>query len=142
MGGGFWDSVFEGGAAAGGRSVGVGIVVWTSYRLFVFIFNFMAGRHDARQIRLDALDVRLSASLGKRLEHLEKAEATNQDRIRVLEDCVAILAAELRMRDPGNAKLGEVAKALRDVHPIVPPDPQLDDLLQHAANAVERKGKR
>jgi hypothetical protein len=142
MGGGFWDSVFDGGAAAGGRSVGVGLVVWTAYRLFVFVCTFLAGRHDVRQERLDALDERISASLGKRLTHLEEAEETNQSRIRVLEDCVAILAAELRMRDPANPKLGEVAKLLRDVHPIVPPDPHLDELMQHAANAVERRGKR
>jgi hypothetical protein len=55
----------DGGAAAGGKSVGVGLIVWTAYRLFVFLMNYFAGRHDARQARLDALDLRLAASLGK-----------------------------------------------------------------------------
>jgi hypothetical protein len=82
MGGGFWDIVFEGGAAAGGNSVGAGLIVWTAYRLFVFVCNFIAGRHDARQARLDALDVRLAASLGNRLSHLESTEVSNQARIR------------------------------------------------------------
>jgi uncharacterized small protein (DUF1192 family) len=141
MAGGLND-IIEGGAAAGGRSVGVGLAVWTAYRLFVFVCNFFAGRYDARQARLDALDVRLAKSLGDRLSHLEVAELNNQARIRVLEDCVAILAAELRQTDPSNSKLGQVAKLLRDVHPIVPPDPNLDELMQHAANAVDRKGRK
>lgn len=130
------------GLTAGGQAIGAGIGSWSAYRLVMFTCNFLAGRNDARQQRLDAREERLSASLGKRLDHLERAEEANQRRIRVLEDCVAILATELRMRDPANAKLGEVAKLLRDVHPVVPPDPQLDDLLQHAANAVEHKGRR
>jgi hypothetical protein len=127
--------------ATGGQAVGAGLGTWSAYRLIVFGCNFMAGRHDARQQRLDDLDERLAKSLGLRLTHLETAEKANQARIHVLEDCVAILAAELRMRDPSNTKLGEVAKLLRDVHPVVPPDPQLDELMRHAANAVER-GKR
>jgi hypothetical protein len=130
-------SIVEGGAAAGGRTFGAGLVVWTAYRVVVFACNFLAGRHDARQARLDALDVRLAESLGKRLSHLETAEKANQARIRVLEDCVSILATELRMRDPANSKLGQVAKMLHDVHPVVPPDPQLDELLRHAARAID-----
>jgi hypothetical protein len=132
----------DGGAAAGGKSVGVGLIVWTAYRLFVFLMNYFAGRYDVRQARLDALDLRLAASLGSRLTHLEDQEKLNQSRIRVLEDCVAILAVELRQRDPANPKLGQVAKMLRDVHPTVPADPSLDELLQHAANAVEKRGKK
>jgi hypothetical protein len=123
----------------GGQAIGAGLGSWSAYRLIVFGCNFLAGRHDVRQLRLDALDLRLAASLGKRLEHLEHAEINNQARIRVLEDCVAILAGELRMRDPANSKLSEVAKMLREVHPVLPPDPKLEELLQHAANAVERR---
>lgn len=141
MGGGLAD-----GLATGGQAVGAGIGSWSFYRLVVFGCNFFAARHDARSKRLDEQEARLSLSLGQRLDHLERMEKNNQDlikisneRIRVLEDCVAILAAELRMREPANPKLGEVAKMLRDVHPILPPDPMLDQLLQHAANAVERK---
>lgn len=125
--------------ATGGQAIGAGLGSWSAYRLIVFAFNFFAGRHDVRQLRLDALDLRLAASLGKRLEHLERSEVANQRRIQVLEDCVSILAAELRMRDPANSKLGEVAKLLRDVHPVLPPDPSLEELLQLAANAVERR---
>lgn len=140
MAGGLSD-IFDGGAAAGGKGLGVGLLAWTLFQAFKFTCNFLAGRHDARQTRLDELDVRLAKSLGDRLSHLEQAERTNQIRIQTLEGWVATLATELRMQDPTNPKLRELAEALRGVTPIVASDPRLDELMQHAANAVDRKGR-
>lgn len=138
MGGGF-SEIFEGGAAAGGRSVGAGLAVWTAYKMTVFLLNFFAGRYDVRQERLDALDQRLAASLGNRLTHLETAEVVNQKRISILEECLAILASEVRQADPANPKLSQVARMLAGVHPFVPPDPRLEDLLRHAGNALDEE---
>jgi hypothetical protein len=114
---------------------------YTAYRLFVFSCNFIASRLDARQDRLEAREQRLEASLGNRLEHLERAEKANQRRVTLLEECVAILLTELRMADPLNSKLKEVASMLRDVHPVLPTDPGLQDLLRHAANAVDKESQ-
>lgn len=142
VGGGILDGFVEGGAAAGGRGIGVGLIVWTAYKLFVFVCNFLAGRHDVRHARLDALEVRLTASLGDRLSHLEQAEINSQARIQMLEGWVATLATELRMQDPTNPKLKELSDALRGVTPLAVAEPMLDEILHHAANAVERKGRR
>lgn len=127
--------------AVGGEYTGLGLLSYTVYRLFVFICDFFAGRYDARQTRLDVREERLSASLGKRLDHLERAEKANRSRVTLLEECVAILLTELRMADPVNSKLKEVAAMLRDVHPVLPPDPGLDALLRHAANAIDKESK-
>lgn len=131
--------------AVGGKFTGLGLLGYTAYRLFVFICNFIAGRQDAREARLDAQEERLKTSLGNRLDHLEQAESSNLDRIRLLEARVALaegwvatLATELRMKDPGNPKLAELAKMLNAVAPIAARDPLLDEILQHAANAVDK----
>lgn len=125
--------------AAGGKYTGLGLLGYTAYRLFVFTCNFLAGRHDARQTRLEAREQRIEDSLGRRLEHLERAEIHNQRRIRLLEEVVAILTTELRQSDPMNPALKEVGKLLRDVHPVVPADPQLTELMRHAARGVDKE---
>lgn len=137
--------IIDGGAAAGGKALGGSIVVWTTFKLFVFVCNFIAARQDAREARLDAQERRLEASLGNRLSHLELAEKANLGRIRLLEARVALaegwvatLATELRMKDPGNPKLAELAKMLSAVSPIVPTDPVLEEIMRHAANAVDK----
>jgi hypothetical protein len=127
---------------AGAKFVGGGISLYWLYRILVFACNFLAGRHDARQQRLEALDARLDVSLGKRLDHLERAERQHQERIQVLEGWLAAMASELRSIDPENPRLKELADALRQGLPIPPPDRSLDDLLQHATQRVERQGKK
>jgi hypothetical protein len=104
---------------------------WFLYRITVFVCNFLAGRMDARHARVDELDKRLNVSLGKRLDHLEEAEARNQSRIILLENAVAILLTELRLTDPTNSKLKEVAAMLRAALPIASDHP-FDDLLRQA----------
>lgn len=128
--------------AAGGKYTGIGLIFYTAYRLLVFGCTFIAKRLDAREARLNAQEERVDASLAKRLDHLERTEVSNQQRIGLLEECVAILASEVRQTDAGNPKLAQVARLLAGVHPVVPLSPQLDELLQHAANAVERRDKR
>jgi hypothetical protein len=132
----------------GGRYTGFGLLGYTAYRLFVFLCRFVAERQDAREARLNAQEQRLEASLGNRLAHLERAENSNLDRIRLLEARVALaegwvatLATELRMKDPGNPKLAELAKMLTAVTPIAPRDPLLDEILKHAANAPDKEPK-
>lgn len=122
--------------AAGGKYTGFGLVAYSAVRLTVFFFNFFAGRYDARQMRLEALDKRVSESLGDRLEHLEQTGAHNQNRIMLLENAVAILLAELRLTDPSNSKLKEVANLLRAAIPV-PIDGPFEDLLKQA-NKVKK----
>jgi hypothetical protein len=124
--------------AAGGKWTGFGLLAVMSYRYFTFICNFLAGRFDARQARLEAREERIAYSLGRRLDHLERTEQENQRRIRLLEEVVAILSSELRQADPMNPKLKEIGKMMRDVHPVVPPDPQLEELMRHAARGIDQ----
>jgi hypothetical protein len=37
-----------------------------------------------------------------------------------------------------NPKLKEIGKMMRDVHPVVPPDPQLEELMRHAARGIDQ----
>lgn len=127
--------------SVGGKYTGLGLVGWTAYRLFVFLCRFVAERQDARESRLDAQEARLEESLGNRLGHLERAEKANRTRVTLLEECVAILLTELRMADPTNSKLKEVAAMLREVHPVLPSDPGLQSLLRHAGSALDKDTK-
>lgn len=112
--------------AAGGRPVGYGIVAFAGVRLFIFIFNWLAGRYDARQDRLERREQRLDQRYDARLRHLEKEVG----RIHVLEQVISILAAELRQLDPANEKLGQVARLLRKAIPVDPkPKSDFNDLL-------------
>lgn len=124
MGDGVGSAIVSGGFAAGGKGVGLGLTAWSLLQLTKFLCNFLAGRADARQARLDAQEERLSVSLGKRLAHLEQMEARQGQQIASLRECVEILAAELRQRDPGNSKLAEVASLLRQgIGPIATDTP-------------------
>lgn len=118
MEGGILGLLTEGGAAAGGRFVALAILVHTARKLFEYVCNFLAGRHDARQARIDALDIRLNASLAARLHHLEETELQNRDEIRRLREAVEVLAGALRLKDPTNPKLLEVARLLSPVIPF------------------------
>lgn len=127
----------------GAKGTGLVLLGLLAYRTFVFVCNFLAGRYDARQARVEALDEKLAKSLGNRLTNLEKQQADDKARIGVLESWVAALAAELRANDPENPRLKELSDALRHHgFPIVPPDPSLRDLLQRGAAAVERTPKK
>lgn len=112
MGGGLLDVLVQGGAAAGGKFFGVALLVHTLRKFVEFGCNFLAGRHDVRQQRVDDLDIRLSASLAKRLEHLEAIEKANQVEIGRLRRAVEILATELRNRGGADDKLQQVASLL------------------------------
>ena len=114
------------GLIAGGKPVGVGLVVIAGVKLFMFVFDWISGRYDTRQDRLERREKRMDASYADRLDHLERQVA----RIPILEVAVNILAAELRQHDPANSKLSEVAKLLRTSAPFAPePNANLDDLL-------------
>jgi hypothetical protein len=126
----------------GAKGTGLVLLGLLAYRTLVFVCNFLAGRYDARQARVEALDEKVSASLAKRLDHLEAQQAEDKARIGVLESWVAALASELRANDPENPRLKELSDALRHHgFPIVPPDPSLRDLLHRGAAAVERTRK-
>jgi hypothetical protein len=125
--------------AVGAKYTGVGLVGLFVYRLFVFTCNFLAGRYDARQARLEAREERVDQSIGNRLTHLEEQQKEDQGRIRLLEEGVGILTAELRQLDPGNPKLREVANMLRHATPVVPPDQVLDNLIHRAGQAIDKE---
>lgn len=128
--------------AVGAKGTGIALLGLAVYRAIVFLCNFLAGRYDARQARLERLDEKLAKSLDERLNDLEVQQAEDKARIGVLESWVAALAAELRANDPENPRLKELSDALRHRgFPIVPPDPSLRDLLQRGAAAVERSSK-
>lgn len=118
----------------------LGVAAFYAYKLFVFACQFLAGRFDARQTRLEALDQRVSKSLSDRLSHLERIEEANRVEIGLLREAVSMLATELREQDPTNPKLKVVASMLRAATPIPPADPALDDLVQQADRA--RRGAR
>jgi hypothetical protein len=104
-------------------SVGAGSGRVDGVPAVVFVCNFLAGRYDARQARLDALDVRLAESLGNRLSHLEqpKGQPGAHPRARGLRRHPRRLSS---VCGTPRTRSSEVAKMLRDVHPVVPPDPQ------------------
>jgi hypothetical protein len=128
MTGGIFDELVAGGAAAGGKGLGVGLTAMALYRLIAFILTFIAGRADARQAVLDRQQERLDLSLGKRLEHLERIEQANRAEIARLRECVEILAGELRTKDPANPKLLEISRSLRSAYasPSDTPDDMRD----------------
>lgn len=112
------------------------------YRIVVFGCNFLAGRFDVRQARVEALDERLNISLSKRLDHLERAERTNQQEIQMLRGWVTALASELRSVDPENPRLKGLTDALIHGIPVPPPDHGIDSLLSQARESLDRSDKR
>lgn len=123
-----------------GKAAGAGLVLLTAYRLFVFVCNFLAGRHDHRQDRLDEREARLDGSLANRLSHLESETENSRKRIAALETqvdeyrkVIIVLATEIRIVAPENAKLAEIDRLMRTTFPIhteIPAD--MADLLRRA----------
>lgn len=114
----------------GGKITAVGIAALFLYRTLVFICEFLAGRYDARQIRLDQIEKRIADAISDRLRHLELQEIANRKRIVMLEKHLRIVAAELWRLDHGNPKLEGVAAALGFAFQVDPdtPDDMTDKL--------------
>lgn len=102
------------------------------FRGLVFFCNFLAGRYDARQERLEKREVRVDHALSARLQHLETAERRNQQRISVLERAVRLLTTELARIDPANPKLSQVAAMLDTAFEVDPQTP--DDMIDKLGN--------
>jgi hypothetical protein len=128
MPGGGLEDVVAGGAAAGGKGLGVGLAALAFYRLVAFLLNFIAARLDARQAAIDRQQAWLDASYARRLEHLERTERANRTEIGRLRECVEMLAAELRAKDPQNPKLLEISRALAVAYVAPPPSDTPDDM--------------
>lgn len=105
---------------AGGKYTGLGLVVYTAYRLLVFSCDFIAGRYDARLHRLEAREKRVDKSLEDRLRHLEEQDVQNRRRIAILEKQLRIVAGELARAEPMNPTLAGVAAALSYAFEVEP----------------------
>lgn len=135
MPGGMLDALLAGGFAAGGKTMGLGLIAYAAYKLIAFLLTFIAARLDARQATIDRQQERLDVSLGNRLDHLERIEkanrqemAANRDEITRLRECVEVLAGELRRKDPNNPKLVEISRTLAAVWTLPPPGDTPDDM--------------
>jgi hypothetical protein len=126
--------------AAGSKYAGVAVIGLLMYRALTFSCNFIAGRYDARQQRVEALDEKVSSSLAKRLDHLERAERESQAEIQMLRGWVTALATELRAVDPENLRLKDLAHALQHGLPV-PADHGFDGLLHQAEGALAAADK-
>lgn len=110
----------------GGKIGAFGLACLMIYRFVVFACEFLAGRYDARQLRLEQREERVDKSISERLRHLELQEIANRKRILFLEKHLRIVAAELWRLDNGNPKLEGVAEALGLAFGIEPDTP--DDM--------------
>lgn len=115
-----WDAI----TGLGQGVLGFAAALYATLWFIRWLCEFIAKRQDVRQNTIDAAQHRLDDSVAHRLAHLESIERQNHQEIRALREAVEILAGELRIRDPGNAKLLEVAGLLRHAY-----RPNLEDNL-------------
>lgn len=109
----------------GGKLVGIALVAATAAKVFMFLCEFIGRRIDGRQDRLDAQQASIDGKIGSRLHHLEAYAARADFRMQGFEEAIGLLIDEVRVLDPSNPKLTEVAAILRRPYPVdlnTPPD--------------------
>ncbi len=98
------EAVVEGATAVGGG--------FLMFRAIQWLVAFLCGRFDARQVRLEAREKRLEASVGDRLRHLENEVSQLRAELHLTLSFADELAIELLAIDPHNAKAAGVRRAL------------------------------
>ncbi len=96
-------------AIEGATAVGGGFLL---FRVGQWLCAFLAGRFDARQLRLEIREKRLEASMGDRLRHLEDQVTQLRAELHLTLSFADELAIELLAIDPHNAKAAGVRRAL------------------------------
>lgn len=92
-----------------------------------WLFDFIVGRLDRRQQRLDH-------SLENRLKHLERE-------VEIYRETTMLLLTALAEKDPANPALRDAAQLMRKSFPIAPPDPDLSGLMARADQALKGEEK-
>lgn len=117
-------------AQGGPRLIAAAIAFVGTLRFIKWAAPFVFERLDARADRIDKRELEIQRRFNLRLRHVE----LELDRYR---RATMALVNALAKKDPANPVLTEVATILSSAMPMVPEDPELDQLLARAGDAVE-----